>query len=125
MASTCRDKGRSSTLIRILFHDANEKQKSIYLEKVPTRVGDDWIRKLAAIESRIVGGVSLPSEAAAWLRDLPECSYRVPQEKEKSEATAATRIVRDSHAVRQVRLSGDAGGRPTDGIRRGADAGGL
>ena len=125
MASTCRDKGRSNTLIRILFHDANEKRKSIYLGKVPIRVCDERTRKVAAIESCIVGGVSLPSEVTTWLRDLPECLHRLPQEKEKPEATAATRLVRDSHAVRQVRLSGDAGGRPTDGIRRGADASGL
>jgi hypothetical protein len=125
MSSTCRDKGRSSTLIRILFHDANEKRKSIYLGKVPIRVCDERTRKVAAIESCIVGGVSLPSEVTTWLRDLPECLHRLPQEKEKPEATAATRLVRDSHAVRQVRLSGDAGGRPTDGIRRGADASGL
>ena len=121
----CTDKGRSSTLIRILFHDANAKRKSIYLGKVPIKVDDEWTRKVAGIESCIVGGVSLPSEVTTWLRDLPECLHRLPQEKEKPEATAATRLVRDSHAVRQVRLSGDAGGRPTDGIRRGADASGL
>ena len=76
MASMCRDKGRSGTLIRILFHDANGKRKSIYLGKVPIKVGDEWTRKVAGIESCIVGGVSLPSEVTTWLRDLPECSYR-------------------------------------------------
>ena len=75
MASMCRDKGRSGTLIRILFHDANGDRKSIYLGKVPIKVAEEWMRKISAIEACSVGGISFSAELAAWLRDLPEQAY--------------------------------------------------
>ena len=75
MASMCRDKGRSGTLIRILFHDANGDRKSIRLGKVPIKVGEEWTRKITTVESCFEGGVSFPSEMTAWLRDLPDVTY--------------------------------------------------
>ncbi len=92
----CRDKGRSGTLIRILFHDANGDRKSIRLGKVPIKVGEEWTRKITTIESCFEGGVSFPSEMTAWLRDLPDVTYAkfskaglVPARKKAQSCTLA------------------------------------
>ncbi len=75
MASISRGAGAKGTLIRIFFRGADGERRAIHLGRTPIKVAQEWVRKISAIESSLVGGISFSAELAAWLRDLPDPAH--------------------------------------------------
>lgn len=71
MASLVWDDAKRGRRARILFL-LNDRRRTIRLGKVPTKVAQEWKRRVEELLANLVGGVAADAPLAAWLRDLPD-----------------------------------------------------
>jgi integrase len=99
MASLVWDDGKRA---RILFW-LDDRRKAVRLGKVPTKVADEWKRRVEEMVANLVGGVAPDANLAVWLRDLPDDAH----EKLSRVGLVAERV-REDKPVRTLKALCDA-----------------
>jgi integrase len=97
MASLVWDRGAGGRRARILFL-VSDRRKAIRLGKVPSKVADEWKRRVEELVANLVGGVAADASLAAWLRDLPDEAH----ERLTRVGLVAPRVREEVHTLEQL-----------------------